>query len=98
MRLKVLILPFHPGDTTREFDWEAPAEKVDAALEEAFREFNVVEEGDPHIDRECRSMSVGDVIQAEGKTYICATAGWKEIPAERIESLKGMTFSERHRV
>jgi len=95
MNMRVLILPFGIGCETKEFNWEAPSNIVAEALEQTFREFNVVEEGDSHIARECRSLSVGDVVVAEGKTYLCAQIGWTEIPTEKIDALKKMDFARR---
>jgi hypothetical protein len=64
---------------------------TDAALGVTFGEMNAV-----HGDETCcrlrlRSMSVGDVVAVEGRAYLCASFGWKEIEdagdfATRVEA------------
>lgn len=63
----------------RSFEWDAPTDNLDEALELAFREFNVVEEGDSHIARKCRSMSTNDMVQIEDRWFLCAAMGWMEL-------------------
>lgn len=85
MRVKA-IFPAAHGIEQKEFHWEAPSNIDAEALEQTFREFNVVQEGDSHIARECRSMSVGDVvILDEDGIYICAGMGWKLVCRQELD-------------
>lgn len=99
MKIKVIFPPRNqPGtedieDKRREFSWNAPSEDVDAALEQAYREFNVIGENDPHIRRKCRSMSTGDVAVVrdgdEKRWFIVDMVGFKEVTeAEADEWMK----------
>jgi|ETNvirnome_2_300_1030623.scaffolds.fasta_scaffold57134_1 hypothetical protein len=38
--------------------------------------------------RKCCSVSMGDVAEVDGKTYICQTAGWTEISAADLAEYK----------
>jgi len=98
MKVIVYILPFdinYAPDKLRQFEWDAPGPGEMEAREQAFREFNVVQEGDPHIARQCRSMSVGDVIEIGEKKYVCAHCGWKEISQEDFDRLSKVSFRDR---
>lgn len=110
MKIKAIFPPLHAGksrgmlighvpppegDVTREFEWDAPSEDEAVAIEQAYREFNVVEEGDGHIARECRSMSVGDVVLVNGKYMIVDSCGFKQIPNESFEAWCGLPISDR---
>jgi hypothetical protein len=92
MKVTVHILSFSVGDQAREFEWDAPGPEVKDALEQAFREF---EEGAAHVERKCRSMSVGDVVRADGKYYACAAVGWTEIDEGEFLDLASMSFAQR---
>jgi hypothetical protein len=88
------------GDHVREFIWTAPGETDKEALEQTFREFNVVLEDDSHIARECRSMSVGDIaicIDSLGeRIYICDNCGWKLVDGDVAKDLwMKLPFSKR---
>ena len=69
-------------------------------MELTFREFNVVLEDDTHIERECRSMSVGDLaICIDGigeRIYICNPMGWKLVTTE--EAAQWIKLPFRHRL
>lgn len=96
MKLIVMILPFQVGvDQNREFEWDAPTTSIDEALGLVFREFNVVNEGDPHIARRCRSMSVGDVVKVQDRYFVCSHVGWKEVADIDVERYKKMDFKDR---
>jgi hypothetical protein len=41
------------------------------------------------------SVSVGDVAEGEGKYYLCATQGWKEITPEWLEQYKLLPRRDR---
>ncbi len=98
MRVKV-IFPADERVALKEFTWDAPSDKDNEALEQAFREFNVVLEDDAHIARECRSMSVGDMavcIDSVGeRIYICNPAGWKLVTAVEAAQWMELPFRDR---
>lgn len=94
MKAKVFIMPFRSEDPL-EFEWDALGPTTEEALEQVFREFNVVLEGDPHVARKCRSLSVGDVVEIGGLLWECCPAGWAPISVGTFEWIKGMTFAER---
>ena len=50
-------------------------------LEEAWRQWNrgSGNESETFLDKEIRSMCVGDVIQVEGEYYIAASCGWNRL-------------------
>lgn len=83
-------------NTAQAFRWQAPTDNVEAALEMAFREFNVVEEDDSHIDRKCRSMGVGDLIIVKGDGYyICDLSGWSKVDRETAKRWINIPYSQR---
>jgi len=98
MRVKA-IFPADERTPLKEFIWDAPASEDAPALEETFREFNVVLEDDSHIARECRSMSVGDMaicIDAVGeRIYICDPVGWKRVTDEEAKQWMKLPFRGR---
>jgi hypothetical protein len=68
--------------------FRAPGHKDEVILETLFRLFNWVDEGFQPTDKEIgfdrgearhTSMSVGDVVEISGKTYICASFGWEKV-------------------
>jgi hypothetical protein len=81
---------------TREFDWEAPGPSISEALDQTFREFNAVTELDNHAGRKCRSMSVGDLIIAGGKTFVVEPIGFSEMSEEAVA--EWVTFPYRRRL
>lgn len=60
--------------------WVGEVESAD--LEDIFREFNRVTEADcerlEEIGYALPSLSVGDTVEVEGKTWLCAGVGWVE--------------------
>lgn len=54
-------------------------------LEVAFREMNVVEGNEIPTDLRVRSMCVGDVVLSGGKAFLCASMGFRELPAALVE-------------
>lgn len=91
MKIIAYILPFTVGlDKTQIFEWDAPGPTAKEALEQAFEEFNI------GADRQCRSMSVGDVVKIDAKYFYCDSAGWKEIGEAQLHELEQMGFSDRH--
>ena len=89
----------HAQDKIKEFIWEAPADNDSAALELTFWEFNVVLGEDTHIERECRSMSTGDIaicIDSLGeRIYICEPVGWKLVTAEQAREWIRLPIRDR---
>jgi hypothetical protein len=61
-----------PGTLSRSWTWQAPGPTVIDALHQTWREFNAVEEHDPHVARKARSMCVGDLIAIQGQTFVVA--------------------------
>src|SRR5258708_35907321 len=104
MRLKAVFPPLNepgrPGELL-EFEWEAPdtskwgCDAIEVALDLAFREFNIVEAGDHHAARECRSMSVGDAIVVDGRIHVCDMAGWIEVDEAFFTKWLKVPFSRR---
>jgi hypothetical protein len=98
MQVKV-IFPPDERSPLKEFIWDVDTADDSEALEKTFREFNVVEEGDSHIDRNCRSMSVGDIaicIDSLGqRIYICDNAGWKQVNSKFAQEWMKLPFSKR---
>lgn len=101
VKVKVIFPPINePGASAanqqeRVFDWTAPGPSVPEALEQAFREFNVVAEGDPHIARQCRSMSVGDLARAGGKVFVVDMVGFSEVDEEFAKEWVKRPYRER---
>lgn len=66
--------------------------KPTMVLEQLFRLFNRVEDGDgERLERmgyKLPSLSSGDVVTMEGKHYLCASAGWKVINDEELARIK----------
>ena len=48
-------------------------------LEEIFQYFNCWEDEDGKIEQTFRSLSVGDIVELNGKCYRCEPIGWKEM-------------------
>jgi len=103
MRIMVIYPPDEEGQVEKKFVVETVAEKVEDALDEAFRRFNCVT-GDPETE-DCvrlrvRSMSVGDVVRApltpDGDYYVVMGIGWKKICPRELRELMKLPFAERN--
>jgi hypothetical protein len=59
-------------------------EADDAILNLAFEAFNIGETGvaADYRARRLRSLSVGDVVEIDGRQYRCASLGWTRVPNE----------------
>jgi hypothetical protein len=102
MRVKAIFPTLRdgrPDDKLKEFIWDAPSDNDVEALEQTFREFNVVEEGNNHIGRRCRSMSTGDMavcIDSLGeRIYIVEPIGWRLVDSETAKRWMGTPYRDR---
>lgn len=69
-----------------EYKDENPENKSDMeTLNHVWRKFNDDERPDGH---RMRSLSISDVVQVEGRSYICNTFGWKDIQFVGNEMIK----------
>lgn len=80
--VEVIYPPDDPGELSRSWTWQAPGPTVIDALNQTWREFNVVEEGDPLIAREERNMCVGHLIVIRGQTFLVAGIGFMALTRE----------------
>ena len=80
--VEVIYPPDNPGELSRSWTWQAPGPTVIDALNQTWREFNVVEEEDPHVAREARNMCVGDLIVIQGQTFLVAGIGFLALTLE----------------
>lgn len=54
--------------------------EIDAAtLGEVFRKMNVVDGTELPVQLKVRSMSVGDVVVADGVAHVCCPIGWEKV-------------------
>lgn len=60
--------------STSELDGD-DVDPVHSMLEYLFREFNIGE----RMECRCRSMSVHDVVEVNGVSFLCGPAGWKKV-------------------
>ena len=105
MQIKVIFPPRNMPETgdlddqVREFMYQSPANKVESALGLAWREFNTVNEDDPHVARKCRSMSIGDVAVAYDvlgeRWFIVDTIGFKEVSADKAGEWMKLSIRDR---
>jgi hypothetical protein len=80
--VEVIYPPDDPGELSRSWTWQAPGPTEIDALKQTWREFNVVEEGDPHVARKARNMCVGDLIVIQGHTFVVAGIGFLALTPE----------------
>jgi len=75
------VLPEEKFDDIGTFDVEGADDTE--ALEKIFERFNVGDHGNlfARSGLRIRSMSVGDVVELDGRRYVCAPCGWEEAPA-----------------
>ena len=67
--------------TVKEFPFNTESNDKLEALEEIFRQFNVVD-GSEHISTanlKVRSLSVGDLVKIGDTHYVCAPLGWRKL-------------------
>lgn len=74
-----------------DYDGETPI-IAPTTLERLFRVFNRVDEHDgPRLEAmgyKLPSLSSGDVVTIEGKHWLCASMGWKELTPEQYADFK----------
>lgn len=61
-----------------ELKWDDPQITDHEVLERLFEMFNI---GDHGGRRDLRSMSVGDQVTLDDRTYVCKPCGWEKLPA-----------------
>jgi hypothetical protein len=93
--VEVIYPPDDHGELSRSWTWQAPGPTVSDALKQTWREFNVVEEGDPHVDREARNMCVGDLIVIQGQTFVVAGLGFLALTPEEARRWQQNDFKTR---
>jgi hypothetical protein len=93
--VEVIYPPDDPGKLSRSWTWQAPGPTVIDALNQMWREFNVVEEGDPHVAREARNMCVGDLIVIQGQTFLVACIGFVALTREKARRCQQNDFKAR---
>lgn len=67
------VLPEEKLDDIGTFDVD-PATDIEA-LEKLFERFNIGDHGGLRV----RSLSVGDVVELDGRRYVCAPCGWDRV-------------------
>jgi hypothetical protein len=80
--VEVIYPPDDAGALSRSWTWQAPGPTVIDALNQTWQEFNTVEEDDPHVAREARSMCVRDLIVIGGQTFLVAGIGFVALTCE----------------
>jgi hypothetical protein len=84
-----------PNNRTREFEALLPSTNEAVLLELSWREFNAVEEGDHHSERNCRSLSVGDGLRIGDKLFICDGFGWMDVTQEEFDAWCKLPWGKR---
>jgi hypothetical protein len=87
--------PDNPEELSRSWTWQVPGPTVIDALNQTWREFNVVEEDDPHVAREARSMCVGDLIVIQGQTFVVAGVDFLALAPEEARRWRKNDFRAR---
>jgi hypothetical protein len=59
-------------------------------VEEAFREFNVVDGSEIPCELQARSMSVGDLVLAGNQAWLCASIGFDQLSQDVAEKLAAL--------
>jgi hypothetical protein len=90
--VEVIYPPDNPGELSRSWMWQAPGPTVIDALNQTWREFNVVEEDDPHAAREARNMCVGDLIVIQGQTFVVAGVAFLALTPEEARRWRQNDF------
>lgn len=70
---KGMLLPVDKFDLVSTY--QDTAESVLDVLDQAFQKFNIGDRDGKRI----RSMSVGDVVQVDGTSFLCQMTGWHEV-------------------
>jgi hypothetical protein len=93
------LLTGHTFEQERTWTWEAPGPGVTDALHQTWREFNVLEDGDRHIERQARSMMIGDLIEVEEgnafQLYVVDIMGFTPLPYEDLPAWKRLNSQQR---
>ena len=93
--VEVIYPPDDPGGLSRSWTWQAPGPTVIDALNQTWREFNVVEEDDPQVAREARNICVGDLIVIQGQTFLVAGIGFLALTLEEARRWQQNDFKAR---
>lgn len=97
--VRVIYPPDRTGETTRQYDFEAPDGPAEDVCEVVYAEFNRGSRGgNEYISRQSlqeRSLSVGDMVEIGTQTYVIDRFGTRTISPEGKAALLATTFSDR---
>jgi hypothetical protein len=76
---KVALNEYELVYETDKYEQSNDEEYAPVDLEDIFQYFNCWEDKDGKIEQTFRSLSVGDIVELNGKFYRCESIGWKEM-------------------
>ncbi len=93
------LVRYAPDDMKpfREYAYEAESDDILDALNEIYRQFNVVD-GEEYISLNCpqeRNIHIGDAIKIFGDWYILASSGFMKGNVDAMKVVQSLEWSER---